>query len=154
MVTSSMQDEDSYHSSLHDHHYLHVMKAAGCGCLHLERDQFPRGHLVLFAINEWRRELVMASVLSGPAVVRLQLFGALATVGSARESVRIYSMSLETMALIGVLTLLSVSLGADVCLALVISRLLGTSATLPFLQLQPIVTCRPRRSCLLCPFTG
>jgi hypothetical protein len=46
-----MQDVSFYHSSLNDHDYLEVMKAAGCRCILLERDQWPEEHTVLIAIK-------------------------------------------------------------------------------------------------------
>ncbi|MCT0199979.1 class I SAM-dependent methyltransferase [Synechococcus sp. CS-1325] len=51
-LTSRMQGVSFYHSSLNDHHYLEVIKAAGCRCLLLECDQFPEEHMVLIAVKE------------------------------------------------------------------------------------------------------
>ncbi|MCP9772584.1 class I SAM-dependent methyltransferase [Synechococcus sp. Tobar12-5m-g] len=49
VVMGKMQDVSFYHSSLNDHDYLEVMKAAGCRCILLERDQWPEEHTVLIA---------------------------------------------------------------------------------------------------------
>lgn len=51
VIMGTMQGETFYHSSLDEDEYLRIMKAAGCRCILLERDQFPEDHVVIIGIK-------------------------------------------------------------------------------------------------------
>lgn len=51
VVMGTMEGETFYHSSLNEDEYLRIMKAAGCKCILIERDQFPEEHLVIIGIK-------------------------------------------------------------------------------------------------------
>jgi SAM-dependent methyltransferase len=51
VIMGTMQGETFYHSSLDEDEYLRIMKAAGCRCILLERDQFPEDHVLIIGIK-------------------------------------------------------------------------------------------------------
>jgi hypothetical protein len=50
-VTGAMGGQTFYYSSLDVEEYLHVLKARGCRCVLLERDQYPEEHVVLIGVR-------------------------------------------------------------------------------------------------------